>query len=297
MPHEDRFDERSTRLVLDSVCRRVGLDGSGAELMRLGENALYRLTGASVVVRIARSMDYWADAVKEVKVSRWLIHRQFPAAEIVNISQPIEVAGHPVTFWRYIDGRDGVEKDGRALGVLLKGFHRLPPPDGFKLPVEDALGRVAARIDRAPVPPSDRSFLSDLYGQLAAEVARLRFPLPPGPTHGDAHVSNLMFKDGEPLLIDFERVSWGHPEWDLAVTATEYRSGGWWTNEEYGEFVDGYGFDVTDWAGFDVLRRTHEIKMTTWIMQRAGDSASFAAEYERRMRTIRGGSGGDWHPY
>ena len=66
--------------------------------MRLGENALFHLPAASAVVRIARTMAYWPDAVNEINVSRWLAEMAFPAAGALDLPQPIEVADHPVTF-------------------------------------------------------------------------------------------------------------------------------------------------------------------------------------------------------
>jgi thiamine kinase-like enzyme len=39
--------------------------------------------------------------------------------------------------------------------------------------------------------------------------------------------------DGSVVLIDFERSAWGQPEWDLAMTATEHVTAGWWTGAEY----------------------------------------------------------------
>ncbi|GHF84121.1 DNA-binding transcriptional regulator YhcF (GntR family) [Amycolatopsis bartoniae] len=47
------FTAESTRAVLDTACRIAGVDWQGATLMRLGENALYRLASAPIVVRIA----------------------------------------------------------------------------------------------------------------------------------------------------------------------------------------------------------------------------------------------------
>jgi aminoglycoside phosphotransferase (APT) family kinase protein len=116
--------------------------------------------------------------------------------------------------------------------------------------------------------------------------------------HGDAHIKNLMMKDGHPVMLDFENTSHGQPEWDMAVTATEYATGGWWTAEQYGAFVDAYGYDVREWRGFNTLRATHEIKMTTWIMQNVDHSADIAAEYRARMQTIRSGEvQTGWNPH
>lgn len=281
-----RFSRDSSKAVLTEACRRAKLP-SGAELLRLGENAIFRLRELPVVVRIARNRDHMAAAAKEVAVAEWLGKHDVPAARTWPVDQPLDVDGHPVTFWHYIHGRRGGPGDVRALGELLRLVHTLAPPDTFELPCEAILERVQPRIERAPIPTADRTFLLELLGELSAAVAELRYPLPPCVTHGDAHVQNLMVTADEVVLIDFERVAWGQPEWDLGMTATEYVTARWWTDEKYAAFVESYGFDVTTWVGFDTVRRVHEIKMTTWLMQNVNESPEIAEEYERRMQTIR----------
>jgi aminoglycoside phosphotransferase (APT) family kinase protein len=117
----------------------------------------------------------------------------------------------------------------------------------FDLPREDILGRVRKRIEAVSVSSADKDLLLSRLGELAAELPRLRYPRSPAPTHGDAHVQNLMIRNGEPVLIDFERFAWGQPEWDLSMTATEYQTAEWWTESEYAQFVEAYGYDVTSW--------------------------------------------------
>jgi aminoglycoside phosphotransferase (APT) family kinase protein len=294
------FSATTAESVLVTACEAAEMDAGDARLLRLGENALFYLPAEPAVVRIARTMDYWRDVMKEVAVARWLEGCQFPAAEVCGVSQPIQVADHPVTFWRFIDGRSGGRSDIACLGALLRRLHKLPRPTTFDLPGEDILGRVRKRIDGASVSSADKDFLLSRLGKLATEVPRLRYPLAPAPTHGDAHVQNLMFRDGQAVLIDFERFAWGQPEWDLSMTATEYQTAGWWTESEYGQFVEAYGYDVTSWTdGFPVLRAVHEIKMTTWLMQNVNESSEIAKEYEKRMHTIRG-EGTDsknWRPF
>ena len=294
------FSAAIAERVLATACEVAQLDPSGARLIRLGENALFHLPAESTVVRIARTMEYWRDVVKEVSVARWLASHRFPAALVREIPQPIQVADHPVTYWRFIDGRNGGRNDVAYLGKLLHRLHKLPPPTTFDLPKEDILGRVHGRIEAASVPSVDKDFLLAHVSELADELPRLRYPLAPSARHGDAHVQNLMFRDGQGILIDFERFAWGQPEWDLSVTATEFQTAGWWTKSEYSRFVEAYGYDVTTWRdGFPILRAVHEIKMTTWLMQNVNESPRIAKEYEKRMRTIRGEAVdlGNWDPF
>jgi aminoglycoside phosphotransferase (APT) family kinase protein len=266
--------------------------------MRLGENALFHLPEDGVVVRIARTMEYWPDVIKEVDVARWLARIHFPAAQVYDVPQPVSVGGYPVTFWHFIVGRPGDRRDIATLGRVLRHLHAIPPPTSFALPHQDILGRVEGRIKAAMVPLTDKFALLKRLSDLRTELVGLRYPLRPAPTHGDAHNENLIMCDGQPVLIDFERFAWGQPEWDLAMTATEYLIAKWWTDEEYGQFVDAYGYDVTSWTeGFDILRGVHELKMTTWLMQNVAESPEIAEEYQVRMRTLRGEPSPGWRPF
>jgi aminoglycoside phosphotransferase (APT) family kinase protein len=295
---EASFSIASSWDTMRAACAITELDTDQARLIRLGENALFHLPTVGVVVRIARTMSYWADAVKEVKVAHWLSAHRFPAAQAYAVPQPVAVADHPVTFWRFIAGRAGDQRDIVTLGTVLRRLHETPPPTTFTLPPEDILGRVKPRIASGHIPDKDKQFLLDLLADLVAKVSNLEYPLSPAPTHGDAHSENLMIHDGEPVLIDFERFAWGQPEWDLAMTATEYLTAKWWTSDEYAKFCNAYGYDVTTWtAGFDVLRAVHELKMTTWLMQNAAESQEIADEYQLRMRTLRGEPSPGWRPF
>jgi aminoglycoside phosphotransferase (APT) family kinase protein len=244
-------------------------------------------------------MDYWDDAEREVAVAQWLASQGFPAARVhADVVQPTEGAGRPVTFWEFIEGRDGGRGDVAVLAQLLSRLHRLPPPEGFTLPADDPLGRVHGRLKTAAVSAVDREFLLARLETVEAELPSLWFPLPEGPVHGDAHGQNLMITANGPILIDLERFGWGHPEWDLSMTATEYQTAGWWTADEYGQFARIYGFDVTSWDGYPVLRAAHELKMTSWLAQNIAESGDIADEVMARVATLRGQvPPGRWRPF
>lgn len=67
----DVFTPENTAATLEAACRVVGLDATGARLLRLGSNAVYRLR-EPVVARISRRQDGERDAAKSVAVARWL---------------------------------------------------------------------------------------------------------------------------------------------------------------------------------------------------------------------------------
>lgn len=291
------FSSTATRAVMEEACAAAGLPADDARLIRLGENALYHLPSQGVVVRIARTMDYWRDVVREVAVSEWLDQVGFAAAQVVDtISQPLAVHNFPVTFWKYIDGEPAPYSRIGDLGALLRRLHDLQIPADMHLPQDDILGRVRPRVETAPIAEPDRKFLLARLEELSDEVASLEYALPACAVHGDAHIKNVMVANGESVLIDFERFAFGQPEWDLGMTATEYKTAGWWTEGHYRAFVDAYGFDVTSWAGFRTVEAVHQLKMTTWVMQNVHESQDIADEFASRMKTIRDGVQSKWSP-
>ncbi|WP_435128501.1 phosphotransferase enzyme family protein [Actinacidiphila sp. bgisy144] len=275
--------------VMAEACRAVGLDAEGARLIRLGENALFRLGRRPVIVRIARSAEYLEAAQLEVRVARWLADEGLPAARIVeDVEQTVMVSGHPVTFWHLIEEGDREATYGE-LGTVLRDLHALPVPRGLDLPRFDALGRSALRIEKAVgIPEEDRDFLRKRRVELGRSMTKLDFGLPRGPVHGDAHTSNLMVdRQGRVHLIDFETFCWDHGEWDLMVAAHEYDRLGWMSDAQYTAFSNAYGRDLREWPGFETLCAIQEFKMTTWLMQNVQENAETAAEYTRRIASLR----------
>jgi len=272
--------------VLEEACSDAGLRSDGAELIRMGENALFRLPHDKVVVRIARGIDVLADARKEVTVAAWLHKAGLLAAEPTVHHQPAVVLGRPVTFWKLIDD-SGARATLADLARVLRQLHGLPVPLAVCLPQLDIFGRVSARIVQADnTLAGEREFLSERLHELRQQYASLRFALPPSAVHGDAHQSNLIVRsDGEIALIDLERFAFGPPESDLAVTATEYLVG-WHTDEAYAQFCEVYGFDVMSWDGFPVVRAVNELKMTTWLMQNVRHSEQIAQEARNRLTSL-----------
>ncbi|MFJ4513925.1 phosphotransferase enzyme family protein [Streptomyces sp. NPDC088816] len=296
---EEGFTSAGAARVMSAACRAAGLDGRGAELIRLGENALFRLASVPVVVRVARGREWLTTARKEVAVSRWLAEEGFSAARIVeDLEQPFVVDGHPVTFWHLI-----VEGDRKAtygeLGAILRDLHALRVPDGLELPSFDPFDKQQRRLDLAVIPEDDKVFLRKRWRELRDKYAELCFETPQGPVHGDAHVQNLMVDDqGKVILIDFEAFCFDHPEWDLMVTAVEHHSLGWQTDEQYADFVTAYGRDLYDWPGYETLRGLQEFGMTTWLMQNVQEDERTAAEYRRRIAGLRNDDvPRDWRPW
>ncbi|MBQ0848000.1 aminoglycoside phosphotransferase family protein [Streptomyces sp. BH-SS-21] len=294
------FTSARAERVMTAACRTAGLDDRGAELIRLGENALYRLASVPVIVRIARSVEYLPAARKEVDVSRWLATEGFPAARIVeDLDQPLMTDGHPVTFWHLIvEGGRGATYG--ELGAVLRDLHSLTLPTGLDLPRYSAFGLSDLRLERAAgIPDADLAFLRRRGRELKDRLVELRFESPLGPVHGDAHTDNLMVdRNGVVHLIDFENFCVDHPEWDLEVAAHEYDRLGWVTDQQYADFVGTYGRDLREWPGFKTLCAVQEFKMTTWLMQNIAEGEDVAEEVGRRIKSLRDGAAPRrWLPY
>lgn len=282
------FDSASLPAVLREACRRAGLTPENSELLRIGENAIYRLPADRIVIRIARSADRMGRAARELCVARWLAEAGVPAIGVHDVgSQPLLVDGYPVTFWREVSGGELLSPQA-DLARLLAAFHGLDEcPCG--LPDLEPLARVDGRIAAATTVDDDtREFLSSRATELAKALPGLEYVLPCGPIHGDAHVGNLLVNRGQVLLSDFEVVSIGPREWDLLPTAIAVSRYGL-AEERYDAFAADYGFDVRTWPGFPVLREVRELGMTTWLMQNIGESPEAAAEFGVRYGSLREG--------
>jgi Ser/Thr protein kinase RdoA (MazF antagonist) len=280
------FSSSAVLPTLRAACERAGFSSDGAELLRLGENAIYLLASAAVVVRIARSADRLRRVEKELCVARWLAGAHIPAVRVYEeIDQPLLVDSHPVSFWRMVTGGEPMPTHA-DLARLLAAFHGLGncPCDLADFdPLQIPESRLAAS---AGVTPEDRDFLRARCGDLNEQLRHLEFALPQGPIHGDAHTRNLLTDHGQVVLLDFESAAVGPREWDLLPTAIAQERYGL-AEEHYREFADTYGFDVRTWPGYPVLREIRELTMTTWIMQNIGESPAAAAEFALRVASLR----------
>jgi Ser/Thr protein kinase RdoA (MazF antagonist) len=285
--------------LLNRACRIAGLDAKGARLLRMGSNAVYRLSGP-VIARISRPSADEDDARRTVAVSRWLESVGYPSVRAIDVDQPIVIDGRAVTFWQAVsDDGDEYASVGEVAQVLVE-LHRLIAPDDLDLPPLEPFDKAAKRIGANDwLNSTDRYFLTETLAHMRESYAELDFVLPQGVIHGDANVGNVLHdSDGNPVVIDLDGFAIGPREWDLALTAIYYDSFGWHTRREYETFVRVYGFDIMKWPGYPVMRAVREFLMVPWVVQQAGESPRVAAEARKRIAALRtGASRKDWEPY
>ena len=283
--------------VLGRTCNAVGLPSDGAKLLRLGENAIFRLGRKPLVVRIGRSLERLPIVEAELCVARWLDGAGVAVAcPYDGVAQPMVIDQRPVSVWHLVE-RDGDKPGVDDLAVLLRQVHALENGP-CALPRLDPFVHAEPRVRGAVgLAQEDRAFLLAWSADLRERFRGLDFVLPPGFVHGDAHTGNLLGRAGRAVLTDFEMAAIGPREWDLIPTAVSRARFGL-AEDAYRRFVARYGFDVTDWAGFDVLQDIREFNMTAWLMQNLAEGQHIAAEVALRIDSIRDGDRGrEWHAF
>lgn len=294
------FTAEALAPVLREACSSAGLDPSGAELLRLGSNAVYRLPSAPVIVRIARDPSVRAEMDRAVKVARWLETKHFPAARVpARVAQPLVVGGLVVTFWESVQENEEYATVGE-LADLLRRLHWLEEPESLGLPYFDPLAKLTASLEGLDAfAGEDRKFLEDRAVGLAKDYDRLDFVLPFGMIHGDANIGNVLrHRDGHAVFIDLDGFALAPREWDLILTALYYDRYGWHSKTEYAEFVHRYGFDLMNWPGYETLADLRELMMVVWLGHQVATSERSADEFGRRLRALRTDrSRKDWRPF
>jgi aminoglycoside phosphotransferase (APT) family kinase protein len=290
--------EAETRALLQEACASTGLSASGARLLRLGSNAVYRLADP-VVARIARPDADPETARRTVAVARWLQSAAYPAVHAIDVDQPVFIDGHAVTFWEAVS--DGSEYATVAeVAETIAQLHKLSAPENLHLPKLEPFENAGNRItDSEWLTPGDRDYMTSELARLQGEYARLDFALAPGIIHGDANIGNVLEDEhGKPVVIDLDGFAIGPREWDLIQTALFFDHYGWHTREEYETFARVYGYDIMKWPGYPTLANIREFIQVTWIIQKAGESEKTAAEARKRVDALRSGaSRKDWLPF
>lgn len=273
---------------LAAVCAELGLDPAGARLLRDVNNAVFRLAGHPVVVRLVTLPSYVRRAELAVSAATVFAAHGVPAIRLLpGVAQPVRVGEHVATVWQAVPPsrrRPG----GADLARLLRAVHALAPPQPG-LPEWDPLTDFDNRVRHTTsMAPGDRDFLLRRSAGLAAEVAELRFALPAAVLHGDAHLGNVITGPDGPVLCDFDSCSVGPPEWDLtpvAVADVRFRR----PPAHQRDFIRAYGFDVRDWEGFEVLGGIRDLKLIAGVFPRPGSPPAVQVEFGRRIASLRAG--------
>lgn len=287
---ESTFGPDLTRLVAIEACLRAGLDPAGMVLLRHQTNAVYQLRTAPVVVKVVRpGIRHTEDVVKLV---RWLARQHVPTVPLLDIEQPMHLAGCAVTLWRYLPQGRGMSAGDIARPLLsLHSLETVP----FELPQSDALGMIRHSIEASTiVSDTERTVLEEVLHDVGA---RLRFVETSESRliHGDPQHRNTLWDNDIDLavLCDWDSAVFGPVEWDLVTIEVHCRRFGF-PPEEYDEFCGRYGRDVREWSGYEVFKDLRELRMITTNARKSARGTPQAAEVHRRIAQLGENSNSRW---
>lgn len=275
--------------IARAACTAAGFDPTGLQPIKVAENAIFRVPDQHLVVRIARAGQDDA-ARRELNIAAWLQEHNVSAVQPMGSPRDFAVIeSRPVTLWKELPPhRNGTE---REIGSALHTLHQLPVPS--LLAEVQPFVRLQQRIDGAlSLNGSDRRWLYQRLAELRSSWDELPSGMRWAPIHGDAWEGNVVATEtGVTTFLDLERASVGPPEWDLVSTAIKHSSFGWISQQRYSGFCDAYGYDVTQWEGFSLLRDIRELRMTCMAAQAAGSEPKHTAQAQHRVDCLRGVAG------
>ncbi|QUQ62310.1 phosphotransferase [Kutzneria sp. CA-103260] len=296
-------DHTSIRAVLAHACARVGLDDTGARVVRCVNNAVYRLDRHPIIARITLTPGLRRRALASVEAARLLDRHRVPAVQLApGVQQIVHVEEHAVTFWRRA-ADTGRTPTVAELARLLRRLHRVPSA-GAALPRWDPVADLRTRIHDARTrgwPAADLDLLARRCDAIEEALSTISYQLPECVIHGDAQVGNLIATPGGAIWCDLDTACVGPREWDLVPVAVRQlrfqQRRGHRRTDQHRQLADAYGFDVTRWSGFPVLRELRELKLAAVGMPIARDTQSHT-ELRRRLHSIRtGDTTTQWTPY
>ncbi|MCA1673509.1 MAG: aminoglycoside phosphotransferase family protein [Actinobacteria bacterium] len=274
-------------MVLDAA-RCAGLQVSTVEPLSQHASAVFLLPSAQVVARISRDPDDQRRAQTSVAITAWLVGQDFPATAPADVNQPVRIDDVTVTFWRYYPQGDRDRPPAAALGTMLQQLHQLPTPPVDLQPFQP-LKTLGDTIEHSTtLPDSDRHWLAGRRKELLDAYESLSFPLGSGFIHGDAYPGNTVWDGDCPRLGDWDEVGTGPRELDLVNTHQGARFGR--TALERQQFTNAYGYDVTAWSGFPILREIRDLHtLASYIrLADAGDDHAHT-QLTYRLSTLKAG--------
>lgn len=266
---------------------------------------MFEVVGTGVALRLRRPGTAPDEIQRQVDLANWLAERDYP------VNRPVaefglqyqDLDGAVASFWEWIDEDRKRQVRLADLARLLRTLHGLldeyPAAAGFPHwdPFDEIEQRLRALELEADGWPGQAQIdlLRGWSRRNRDELGAVEWALPGGLIHGDAHVGNVLTdRSGTDLMIDLDAVAQGRREWDLVPTAVSrlrFRS----APDSLESFTAAYGFDLLQWSGWPVMRRTRELYMTSWLMSVA-NSGERREEVNHRMRSLAmGDEQASWH--
>jgi hypothetical protein len=285
---------------LSIVCRRIGADPARAELIKYTINAVYRLP--PYVIRMSRGGHA---AGRTVATATALARAGLPTVRLADDAgpQPIRAGAWTATVWRYVPTTGRVPEP-VDLAPPVRAIHGVSTVDA-DLPHWAPVAKARRRLDAAAAltgRPSQTlrdwsraelnrdvdallTGLRDRCDALERDLAAVRWHLPPGLIHGDAHTGNLLVTDTGVVICDLDSTGTGPREWDLTPSAHGATRFGR-SRAAYDAFATAYGFDVVTWPGWPTMRAVRDLQCATSTLGTFDGRPDVARQLAHRLRTL-----------
>lgn len=277
--------------ALRQVCHAFGADPADARLLHARSNAVYLLPREQLVARLAPPTPLQQERARTViAVTRWLADQPEPVALAPSPGDHPVVTEHAVaTFWPYRPTSTSASL--KDVGELLRRLHLLPEPP-FAVPRYRPLHRLreALTIDGArremSLSHEDLAWLADRAAMLTEQFASIDSPLGTGLVHADAHTENAVAEAAGWRLIDWDQACIAPRELDLVSGLPDHFHT---PDEDRRALLNAYGFDLTTWPQWTVLRDITELHSLSAYIRLAPSNPEMASELRRRVRSLRTG--------
>lgn len=295
--HDDNLYSE-VRAALNLACAAIGVDAAGARLLRLHSNAVFHLPDSGLVARISTGHDAHRRIAASLAVTAWLAEQGFPTIAPAR-PHPVQAGSFLASFWQYVDIADA-DRTAAQLASIVRELHAMTAPP-FELPGMDMPGMLRVSAETVAAHPDafndgDGTFLADRIAGLGQQWEELRFALPSGLIHGDAHPNNLLPTSGARVLIgDWDSTCLGPREWDLVQPHYFHRRFAT-TKDDLDRAARVYGWDIRSWSGLDTLIAVREITGLGSYIRTAAVKPSTRDELTYRIATLRAGDTlAAWH--
>ena len=253
------------------------------ELVRAGMNAIF--ASGSVVLRVSAPT---APAEVSLELSRFWHGRGVTVPRAAR-DDVVLVGDLSVTAWDRIRD-ESTPIDWAQVGTMVRRVHDTDPrslPSSVPLPsptvfpwwdFDSLLERAASALDdaarRGIVEVIDRHARWKEFDEVVV-------------CHGDVHPGNVMMRDGEPVLLDWDLLCLAPPGWDHGPLLTwAERWGGRPGN--YDEFACGYGRSLRDDPQTVAISELRLVAATLMRVAASITNPAAGPEAERRLRYWRG---------
>lgn len=281
---EETFTADRTRTLLERACRLAGLDPTGAVVLRHHTNAVYRLTTAPVVVKVARPSQ--TNVREVVRLVRWATENGIPTVGLLDdVQQPVEIGGCAITFWHYLSQSRPITAG--DIARPLRALHTAPHPSTPTRNL-DAPAAIKWALDQSQLlTDTEREALLDTWERLRSLAPTLPYEAPPQLIHADPQHRNTLWDDSSDraVLCDWDSAVIGHIEWDLVTIEVHCRRFGH-PEQHYAAFCERYGRDIRRWSGYRTLRELRELRMIATNARKSRPGTPQAVEVHRRISAL-----------